>query len=306
METNRVIACLAALLGIGMLLVPGTGDCSETLEQRYNRLVALEDSTIGRLSSTERAASIAAGFDRDFGELSGTDLRGLELPALQAYFRAAELAQFHAHRDQDLKAMEAALSELVRRNQVSPADLQGMFGAYMSVRAFDEARRFAADHGLKPSEAVPVVANRLPAGFVGASLLQPATSSHAVNRFPFAPTTDAYIVAVSHPMCGPSRRAMAAIEADAGLTRIFRDNAHWIAPVDRRLQLDVVRAWNEHHPLTQFAIAWRRDEWPQVDHWATPTFYFFAGGELVAKVTGWPEEGHREELVAAARKAGLD
>lgn len=305
MEKNGFNVCLAALLGIATLLAPGTGDCSETLEQRFNRLVELEDSTIGRLSSTERAASIAAGFDHDFGEFSEADLRGLESPALQAYFRAAELAQFHAHRDQDLEAMEAALSELVRRNQASPADLQGMFGAYMSVRAFDEARRFAADHGLQTSEAVPVVANWLPAGFAGASLLQPATSSHAVNRTPFAPTTDAYIVAVSHPMCGPSRRAMAAIEADAGLTRIFRD-AHWIAPADRRLHLDLLRAWNEDHALTQFAIAWRRDEWPQIDHWATPTFYFFAGGELVAKVTGWPEEGHREELVAAARKAGLD
>ena len=140
---------------------------------------------------------------------------------------------------------------------------------------------------------------------MGASLLQPANSGNEATRIPFAPTTDAYIVAVSHPMCGPSRRAMAAIEADAGLARIFRGNAHWIAPADRRLHLDVLRAWNQDHPLTQFAVAWRRDEWPQIDHWATPTFYFFARGDLVAKVSGWPDEGRHEELMAAARAAGI-
>jgi len=306
METNRLNACLVALMGIGLVLAPGTGGCSESLEQRFNRLVELENSTAGRLSSTARAASIAAGFDRDFGDLSGSDLRDLDLPALQAYFRAAELAQFYAHRDQDLGAMEAALAELARRKQASPEDLEGMFGAYLSMRAFDEANRFAAAHALQTPEAVPVVANRLPPGFVGATLLQPGTRGNEAARVAFAPSTDAYIVAVSHPMCRFTRKAIAAIEADAGLRAIFRDKAHWIAPVDRRLYLDVLRSWNQDHPLTQFSVAWARDDWPGIDHWGTPTFYFFARGKLVAKVTGWPEEGRREELIEAAGKAGLD
>ena len=107
------------------------------------------------------------------------------------------------------------------------------------------------------------------------------------------------------PAAGEARvRVTSRASASNWLTRIFRD-AHWIAPADRRLQLDVLRAWNQDHPLTQFAIAWRRDEWPQIDHWATPTFYFFARGDLVAKVSGWPDEGRHEELMAAARAAGI-
>lgn len=306
MEVNRLANCLGVLLAIGMLLMPGTSDGAEPLEQRLSRLIELEDSTAGQLSSTKRAARIAAGFDRNFGRLSEADLRDLELAALQAYFRAAELAQFYAHRAQDIETMEAALSELARRQQASPEDLQGMFGAYMSMRAFDKASRFATAHELQTSEAVPTVADRLPPGFVGATLLQPATSGDEAARIPFAPTTDAYIVAVSHPMCRFTRSAIAAIEADARLARIFGDHAYWVAPADRRLHLDVLRAWGQDHPLTPFAIAWRRDEWPEIDHWNTPTFYFFKRGRPVAKVTGWPDEGRKSELLAAAAKAGLD
>ncbi|WP_374603131.1 hypothetical protein [Arenimonas sp.] len=306
MGTTRFTACLFMMLGLCLPVWSGPAFGADSLQQRLDRFMELEEATFGRLSSTERAAKMAAGFDRDFGDLRESDLADLELPELQAYYRAANLAQFHAHRDQDLEAMEAALAELARRKQASPEDLQDMFGAYMAVRAFDEAGRLATTHKLQAPEPVPEVVSQLPAGFAGASLLKPMASEDGVARLPFAPTTDAYIVAVSHPLCRPSQRAMAAIEADAGLMRIFRGNAHWVAPADRRLQLDVLRTWNAAHPLTQFSLAWRRDEWPQIDHWATPTFYFFAGGELVAKVSGWPEEGRREELVAAARKAGLD
>ena len=305
MGMNGIATCLGALLATGMLLMPGAGECAQTLVQRLDRLLELEDSSAGGLTSTGRAAGIAARFDQDFGQLRGTDLRELELPQLQAFYRAAELAQFYAHRDQDLEAMEAAFSELARREQASPEDLQGMFGAYISMRAFDTAGRFASTHQVQMPETLPEVVNRLPPGFVGPSLLQPTASGAGVARIMFAPSADAHIVAVSHPMCGFTRRAIAAIEADPELTNLFRDKVYWITPVDRRLHLDMVRNWNEAHPLTQFAFAWRRDEWPAIDHWGTPTFYFFANGELVAKVTGWPEEGRRKELIAAARIAGI-
>lgn len=306
MNTHRVFACLGALLGISLLLAPGTGVCSVTLEQRFNALLEIEDSSSGRLSTKELAGHIATQFDRDFGHLSRKDIKELELSELKALFRAAELAQFHAQRQPDLKAMEAALSELHARGEASDADLQGMFGAYLSMRALDQASRFALAHDLHGQEDIPKVANELPPGFEGPSLLQPSHRGDGLARIPFEPGADAYVVAVSHPMCRYTRMAIAAIEADAELTNLFRGTTHWIAPVDRRFHLDALRNWNAGHPLTQFSIAWDRDDWPAIDYWGTPTFYFFKRGELVAKVSGWPDEGRREELKEAARRAGLD
>ena len=42
-----------------------------------------------------------------------------------------------------------------------------------------------------------------------------------------------------------------------------------------------------------------------IDYWGTPTFYFLQNGVVRAKVTGWPKEGRRAELLAALRQVGL-
>lgn len=306
MGLTRFNTCLVVLLGIGVFLLPGSAACSQTMQQRLDDLIEIEDAGAGHLSSRERAARIGAAFDQRFGMIRADSLRDLDLAELQSYFRAAEIAQFYSHRGNHLATMELALAELVRREQATPEDLQGMFGAYLSMRAFGQARELARTHDLPLSDALPEVVDQRPPGFRGASLLQLTPGESAVARVPFEASSGNYIVAISHPMCRFTRNAIAAIEADTELTKIFRDNAHWIAPVDRRLHRDVLHAWNKAHPLTPFAIAYRRDDWPELDHWATPTFYFFAQGKLVAKITGWPDEGRREDLIAAAKKAGLN
>jgi hypothetical protein len=57
--------------------------------------------------------------------------------------------------------------------------------------------------------------------------------------------------------------------------------------------------WNHEHPAMQHTIAYRNDEWPMIDWWGTPTFYFIKDGAVIAKFVGWPKEGRRAELLTA-------
>jgi hypothetical protein len=292
------------LAGLCLLLFSGVS-AADTMAQRLDALVAVDDGAIGRLSTTGRAAAVAGAYDRLFGEVMAGTLQHLALEELRHVHDATNLAHFSTLRRQDLEAMERTVAELVARKAQTPADIQDLYGAYVAMRQFSRARALADRHGLDNAEALPTIASELPDDFRGATLLRTSDAHGGLTRSPFAPASGQYILVVSHPLCQFSRNALAAIEGDAILRALFRDNATWIAPVDRRLHLGALQAFNAAHPDSAIAIAYRRDEWPQVDYWGTPSFYFFSNGTLVAQVSGWPKEGRRAELIDAARKAGL-
>jgi len=89
------------------------------------------------------------------------------------------------------------------------------------------------------------------------------------------------------------------------LHELFRDHARWLARQDGRLYFDIIQQWNRENPDLQMTLTVESHEWPMSDVSGTPTFYFFDHGVVKAKVTGWPAEGRRAELVAAARTVGL-
>jgi hypothetical protein len=78
-----------------------------------------------------------------------------------------------------------------------------------------------------------------------------------------------------------------------------------MAPQVSAFDWDVFEQWNREHPGQETTLAFRHDEWPMIDWWGTPTFYFFKSGTLSAKVRGWPKGGRKPELQAALRQVGL-
>jgi hypothetical protein len=75
------------------------------------------------------------------------------------------------------------------------------------------------------------------------------------------------------------------------------DRTIWLAPVELRLHLGVIRNWNEAHPETRVVIARLRSDWPVVDERSTPVFYVLDDGRLLGKVAGWPAGGNRQSLL---------
>jgi len=52
-------------------------------------------------------------------------------------------------------------------------------------------------------------------------------------------------------------------------------------------------------------LAYDYHEWPMIDRWYTPVFYFLRNGRLVSEVIGWPRAGRKTEIVAALQNVGL-
>ena len=78
-----------------------------------------------------------------------------------------------------------------------------------------------------------------------------------------------------------------------------------VVPPGRAFESELVGEWNAAHPGFLLSFLHAREDWPMFRSFATPTFYFFRDGQLVATVEGWPKEGRRDALIAAAQTAGI-
>lgn len=90
-----------------------------------------------------------------------------------------------------------------------------------------------------------------------------------------------------------SANALAAIFADAPLRERLAGAMILLAPQRAEPHLRGFKAWNKAYPASPFHLAYRIGEFPAIDNWNTPLFYFTRDGVVVDKVEGWPRDGSR-------------
>jgi len=255
-------------------------------------------------STLERAREVGSAYDRIFGSINTRDLTVFSDDDLEALFRATNVVIFYSMRVEDLDRLKNIYRELDSRG-LSNENLQSdVYEAHISMRAFSDAANFRAQWGRDNLEPVPIVLQQMDETKAGPTALE-IENDQVLRQHSLSLERGPIIIVISHPLCHFSRNAVHAIEAHTEASDVILSNAVWLAPVDRRLYIDVLRIWNQEHPEAKVQIAYKRDEWPMIDSWSTPTFYFLEDGTLKAKVVGWPEQGMMSQLLDAARLIGL-
>lgn len=292
---------------LGVLALLALGGCASngSIEARHDRFDAFAhaDAEFERLDFANRLVGM---FRESFGsalgkrELSETADRDLEL-----LFRAASLVTFYAGTE-TMPAMEAVLSELEAREQATSRHHVTMYDIYVRERFFDRAAALRAAHPSASMQPLPVVIDDVQDWSEGLpSELVVGRDDATLTRQRVVLGDEAGVIVVFHPGCHFSANAFAAIETDPALRQLILPHAKWLAPARDALHFDTLQEWNHEHPAAPVSIAYRAEEWPMIDSWATPTFYFMKQGVVVTRVAGWPQEGNRPALLQAARTAGL-
>lgn len=298
---------MALLVSLAAMLPPyGHGHLDESsVEMRYARLQDVEDRTAG--DARERARQMTLAFDRDLAaEYSRERLASASDHQLEQLFQAASRVVFYAHEPAHAALLQRAAQALDARSKLTDEHRHDLYRAWVVTRNFDAANALARSHPdpeLQVLPSIPAVEDPGPGRVV---VWDPAEGAQALSARIVDRDAPARVVVLSHPRCGFSRRAIAAIEADPALSARLRD-ALWLAPPNGSLDLHDIQAWNRQHPDARLRYAVAMRDWPQFDSWATPVFYFMREGRVVATVTGWPKEGRARELHQAfARMDGRE
>ena len=246
-------------------------DAREAVADEYRRLYAPEetDAALRRLSDGDLALSFRA---------------------------ASKLAETDP--DADMRDLLVDLAELERRGVAAPGWIADTYGLFMLHRDFAGAQTFRGRHpdtGLPPLPKLRDESN----GHVPTVLVRDDDGALVRRAVSIDPRAQVIVVAGCHF----SKDAAEAIEADPVLRPLFSRNTLWISPASEDPADPDLARWNREHPLAAMSTAWRASEWPAIDTWAMPTFYFLRDGRVAAKVVGWQD--HRDAVLAGFRTIGL-
>ena len=295
----RAFLVLVSFMAIGCPIASDAGNGS-SLEDEYVRFRSVESSIV-EMPGKEKSEAISSAFQTTFGHRLD-DPENLDDRALTLGFNAVFSTAFYTRSEKYAAVVLELYDELDRRGLSNPVILGDAYSTLVATRRLAEAERLAKMHPDVWLEPMPRVIEDQTLG-AGPSVWIP-DSEGAVRHAGLSLKKEQVVVA-AHPLCHFTQSAVHDIAADSGLHALFRAYAVWIAPQSGQLELDAFREWNGQHPDMPMAIAYKQDEWPLIDSWSTPTFYFFKDGALVDTVVGWPREGHRDQLLAGFRKLGV-
>lgn len=198
------------------------------------------------------------------------------------------------------------IEELTRRQKAKQNDFEFTHGLYIAGRHFKEAETFSRKY---PQFHYSFISNIIgtPETRIGSHQLLTLDENSDSFRLKKQPPRDNQILVIADPACPFTENAINAIEANSYLKKIFEQKSLWITPPLNRLNTTEIFKWNATHTLAKLGIAYFKRDWPEVDTWATPTFYFFHDGKRTSKTVGWPaNRDNRKILEDAIKSSGLD
>jgi len=193
------------------------------------------------------------------------------------------------------------LEMLEVRGAASRAQVKHLFDALIGLHRFDEAEAFRAAWRDYELPALSIQAEAPAAGASGRYVYRPATNgSSTLDTLALDNFSGAVVIAT--PACRFANAAAAAILGDPDLAEYFTERSIWVVPPVHPLDDPRLGEWNADYPSLPLNVAYQHGDWPEVNSWASPTFYVFEDGQVVAKRVGWPL-GETEENLARLRSA---
>ncbi|MEX1829015.1 hypothetical protein [Luteibacter sp. CQ10] len=261
---------------------------------RLHELEKIEtDSIRSQIAEDRRDDLIVSSYERLF-RFDDSKILRMSVEDLQASFKAAYLATFFGIHLKHIAEMEGYLNALESQHAATSAQYTRMHDMYMAARLFDKANKLREQHPDLHLEVAPLIVAGPRDGEARPNKLGISTDGNTLLYTPID-TKGKAIVVIAHPLCHFSMKAIRDISARSDLSHVFKE-AIWLAPPGSSLDMKQVQGWNKSYPAATMGFMYRREDWPMLDAWATPTFYFLNNGKVVARVQGWPPQGGYESL----------
>jgi hypothetical protein len=266
---------------------------SETVETSaaFDALLAATNSS--------RGAGVAEYAKAFASRQSQIELRRRSDGDVALFFRAAMYVADADPDGRDASDLLRDLAELERRGVAAPGWIKGAYRMLVQMRNFAGARAFRDSH---PDANLPLLPEfRDAAHGDGPTVLVLSPDGRELVRRTVALDPKAQVVVVAG--CHLSDDAARDIENDPVMRAAFSNHVLWITPAVDDPADPALLTWNREHPLAAMSTVYRESEWRDITSWNTPTFYFFRGGRLEGKISGWRDQ--RDAVLDAFRKVGL-
>lgn len=215
---------------------------------------------------------------------------------LSGLFQDAYVAFFYSNDARYAKDMRAIHDTLETRGVATEKQTKKLFDAYLVLRDFVQAVGLQKQHEHLAKHAVPKIQ-----GAVVSGLSVFGVSSASGWRKQPVDLNQVRLIVVTNPLCHFSNEALQAINNDAQVRAWFAKHA--LLLMDQKAVTYAHAAapdWNQTHPDLVMHHVVSESDWPMIDSWATPTFYFIHDGKEVEHMTGWRKDQEPMSVLKAA------
>lgn len=253
----------------------------------YNRLIELNVQLRGE-SGERRSEAVISRYRELAAGISACSHPIGDADVADDLFRATAFAEFYSLAEADVATLGCLYRELLTNGRATDWHTRTYAGALVTVARFDDANRL-----LKQLEDGRVAL--LPHISTAASL-EPGRpwrylsldDSHTAATQAWTPVAGhLQVIAVVHPACAFSTRALADIESNEDL-RWLRERLLLLVPPDPSLPTKGILDWNDAHPGLAMQRMYTWDDWRPITRLDTPTFYLMQGDRVVQTFEGWP------------------
>lgn len=292
---HAIHAFAVLLLGV-FALAPAAAGTQAVPGSLYAELQALDDDpalpAAGRLAAMRLAYARAAPDVMQPG-----DCAALPDARLQDLFDATALIAFYARDPATLARLQCLYDTLQTRALATEDQHRAMRGALIALQRFDAANALGARLSKTPSALPEIRGTSLP----GRPVLRLGSLAQ-VERAVLA-EDGLRVVAVVHPYCGFSRRALEAITTAAEYAWL-RDHLQLLVPIGQVWPGQEMLDWNAAHPDLPMQPMVADPAWQDVETDQTPLFHLMRDGKVIDTVAGWPPEGADLRALRAALDDG--
>ena len=290
------------LLAIVLTIIIHTVYSAETypLQEIASDIAKLE-KTSTNLTSKERAESYSEIFEHYKPTLSSSNIQRLSDEQLFELSKLLHHISFYTENPHHVSSLTTVIIELADRGytKIYPLVLH-LEEVMVSTRMFAELEELKTRFNsidFKSNANLKVKATRMD----GPTIISAKKGNLVREAFAFGKYD---IIVVSHPYCHFSNNARAFINSDDALFNIFIEYSTWLIPPAGNFYLNKVEEVNANENLP-FAYFYKMSEFPEIESWDTPSFYFYKDGQLKFSFSGWPKEGNHENLIEGLQSLKL-
>lgn len=214
-------------------------------------------------------------------------------------FRGAAFAELYSLETKDVDTLGCLYRALVASGIATDWHARTYAGALTTVSRFAEANALRAQTTGSSTPILPQLEVSRDATAPGWRMLSLKDAEHARVETWQPASHRMHVVAVVHPTCAYSVRALSEIEQRPEL-QWLRDDMLLVVPPDASLPTSGLLAWNAAHPRLQMHPMYLRSDWEALTSLDTPTFYLVRDGQVLSSFEGWPNAKGLAALRAAA------
>jgi len=213
-------------------------------------------------------------------------------------FRATAFAELYSLEATDVDTLGCLYRTLAVSGAATDWHTRTYVGALVSVSRYAEANALRLHAAMPSMPVLPQLEVSPAAAEPGWRMLALKDATHAwVDAWKPA-AHRAYVVAVVHPACAFSVRALSDIEQRPEL-KWLRDDLLLVVPPDASLPVSGLLTWNAAHPRLPMHPMYLRSDWKALTSLDTPTFYLVRDGQVLSSFEGWPNAAGMATLQAA-------